>query len=463
MKIINFDCKRSIRELFSAFCDDSFALLLDSAGAHPASQFSFFSSQPSQVISLEKSEELDKSALHNCKLQLIQALENQAADAKENNEKKVSSLPFTGGWIGFAEYELGRLIQGLAPKKPIDRKKRSINKQTPLLWAGFYEWVVIYNHQTKSFQLIHSDKVSNKERDALLQRIKQAQNTEAAIEPLKAFSASSFKQNTSKEKYAEDFKQIQNYLLAGDCYQINYAQQYQTQYQGHPYQAFQQLAETVPSPFMAYINLEQHCLLSISPERFISAKQGQLLSSPIKGTEKRSQTPKEDLQLAQDLQNSIKNRAENLMIVDLIRNDLGKFCQTGSVKAERLFEIESFSNVHHLVSHVEGKLKDNKHFFDLFFDAFPGGSITGAPKQRAMQIIDELEDFERGIYCGSIFSASTHDVFDTNIAIRTLLCNKQDNTVSAWAGGGIVKDSELESEYQECANKIQKLLQAITQ
>ncbi len=213
---------------------------------------------------------------------------------------------------------------------------------------------------------------------------------------------------------------------------------------------------------MAHIYQFDQAILTDTPERFLAADEKQVLSSPIKGTAPRGDTTINDQELANSLQKSTKNRAENLMIVDLLRNDIGKLCKPGSIKADRLFEIESFSNVHHLVSHIDGELLDDKDIFDLFFDAFPGGSITGAPKLRAMQIIRELEDFNRDIYCGSIFCASTNGLFDSNIAIRTLRCDKDQKTIKAWAGGGIVKDSEVDSEYEECQNKIGKLLNALS-
>ena len=166
--------------------------------------------------------------------------------------------------------------------------------------------------------------------------------------------------------------------------------------------------------------------------------------------------------LAWQLQNSEKNRAENLMIVDLIRNDLSKHAALGSVKVNELFSVESFNNVHHLVSHVDATLNPNSSALDVFFDAFPGGSITGAPKIRAMQIIQELEQQARGIYCGSIFYASCNNNFDANIAIRTLSCDKINHTITAWAGGAIVTDSEVNDEHQECKYKIDTLLNAIS-
>ena len=214
---------------------------------------------------------------------------------------------------------------------------------------------------------------------------------------------------------------------------------------------------------MAYANLTYNGypkqILSISPERFLKANKQAIQTKPIKGTAGREDNRELDQQIALSLQQSDKNRAENLMIVDLLRNDFGQLCETGSIKVDELFAIESYTNVHHLVSTISGTIKSDKNIWDLFFSAFPGGSITGAPKIRACQIINELEQQRREIYCGSIFYASNNGRFDSNIAIRTLLADS--NTITAWAGGGIVKDSQAEDEFQECQHKIGKLLSAL--
>src|SRR5690606_3003640 len=193
-------------------------------------------------------------------------------------------------------------------------------------------------------------------------------------------------------------------------------------------------------------------ILSLSPEQFIQIDGQHIRTAPIKGTRARGQNPAEDLALEHELAASPKDRAENLMIVDLLRNDLGRHSDIGSVKVERLFEIQTYRNVHHLVSTISATLKAGTHPLRLFFDAFPGGSITGAPKRRAMEIIAELEPHRRSVYCGSIFWWSADHVLRSNIAIRTLVCEQ--GNLYCWGGGGIVADSEEEQEYQESINKV---------
>ena len=221
----------------------------------------------------------------------------------------------------------------------------------------------------------------------------------------------------------------------------------------------------MPAPLSCFYQLDSrkrlhnNAILSFSPERFIKVEGGIVTTEPIKGTAKRSLDATLDRQSAANLAKSDKNRAENLMIVDLLRNDLGKCCIPGSVKVEKLFELQSHSHVHHLVSTIRGQLRDNTGPFDLLQATFPGGSITGAPKLRAVEIIEELEKTRRAIYCGSMGYINTDGSMDTNIAIRTLLC--LDGELHCWGGGGIVADSDPGLEYQESLVKIQGLLTAL--
>ena len=223
----------------------------------------------------------------------------------------------------------------------------------------------------------------------------------------------------TKARYAHAFDKVKNYILEGDCYQVNLAQRFSAQAKGDGWLAYKKLREISPAPFMAYMQLPHLEVLSASPERFLQVVGQHVETRPIKGTRPRSDDAIEDAKQAIDLQNSLKDRAENLMIVDLLRNDIGKNCEIGSVKAEKLFQLQSFANVHHLVSIVTGKLAQGKSALDLLRGCFPGGSITGAPKLRAMQIIDELEPSPRGLYCGAIGYIGFDGNMDTNIAIRT--------------------------------------------
>ena len=256
--------------------------------------------------------------------------------------------------------------------------------------------------------------------------------------------------------YATKFSAVQQYLQAGDCYQINLAQRWQADYQGSEWQAFLKLDQQNQAPFSAFIRLDDIAVLSVSPERFLQVNDKQIETKPIKGTRPRSLDSKQDQANAVELVNAEKDQAENLMIVDLLRNDIGRVAKPGSVKVPKLFAIESFPAVHHLVSTITATLDDRFNAIDLLRASFPGGSITGAPKIRAMEIIEELEPHRRHIYCGSIGYISAHGVMDTSITIRTLAA--YEGKLHAWAGGGIVADSQCEAEYQETFDKLAKIL-----
>ena len=268
-----------------------------------------------------------------------------------------------------------------------------------------------------------------------------------------------FQADLSAAQYRQAIEKIQAYIRAGDCYQVNFAQRFQAPWQGDPWRAYLALRDACPTPFAGYLRLDRGALLSLSPERFIRVSRGQVETRPIKGTRPRGRNSEEDRALAEELLDSRKDRAENLMIVDLLRNDLGRSCRIGSVRVPELFALESYPNVHHLVSAVTGELAPGLDAFDLLAGSFPGGSITGAPKIRAMQIIDELEPTRRSIYCGSLLYIDSRGEMDSSICIRTLLL--QDGQASCWGGGGIVMDSEWQAEYEESKTKVRVLLQTL--
>jgi len=262
--------------------------------------------------------------------------------------------------------------------------------------------------------------------------------------------------NLSRAQYLDAFARIQRYLREGDCYQVNLAQRFAAPTQGDPWLAYRELRVMNPAPFGAYLGTPDCQVLCSSPERFLRVRNALVETKPIKGTRPRGADPDEDLRLAAELRASPKDRAENLMIVDLLRNDLGRVCAIGSIEVPTLFAVESFARVHHLVSTVCGRLAAGRTALDLLRACFPGGSITGAPKRRAMEIIEELEPNRRGIYCGAIGYLGFDGAMDTNIAIRTLV--HSGGLTRLWAGGGIVADSDAQSEYRETFDKAAPLL-----
>ena len=233
-------------------------------------------------------------------------------------------------------------------------------------------------------------------------------------------------------------------------------------WRGDPFAAYQILREVAAAPFSGYLQLaDQQALLCLSPERFLSLQGQQVETRPIKGTRPRFADPARDLRSARELRNSPKDRAENLMIVDLLRNDLGHSCVPGSIHVDQLFALETYPTVHHLVSTIRGELAPDRGPLDLLRDSFPGGSITGAPKRRAMQIIAELEPHSREAYCGSLLYISADGHMDSNIAIRSLVANN--GSLRCWGGGGIVADSEADQEYQETYDKVGRFLSTLEQ
>lgn len=364
--------------------------------------------------------------------------------------EQACELPFCGGAIGYFGYDLARRLEHL-PELTVDAE------HIPQMMVGIYDWAVVVDHRERRAWLVSHGKCAqtHEQWQALCslfeQQSAQISGTFVVISELGS--------NMDLASYAEAFIKIQQYIFDGDCYQVNLAQRFAAQASGDAWIAYLRLREISPAPFMAYMNLPGLQVLSGSPERFLQLKGTHVETRPIKGTRPRSDNPEEDNNNANALKASLKDRAENLMIVDLLRNDISKSCATGSVRAGRLFALESFANVHHLVSTVTGTLAPGMSALELLRGCFPGGSITGAPKLRAMQIIEELEPHRRGIYCGAIGYIGFDGNMDSNIAIRTAVYSGSE--IRFWAGGGIVADSEMQKEYSETLDKASSMLELI--
>lgn len=361
---------------------------------------------------------------------------------------ETSNLPFSGGAVGYLGYDLGRRIEKIPTLTEDD-------EQLPTMAMGIYDWALVVDHQQQQTHLVAQDsgRWNPQTWSALVEQFRAPYKPRTTNE----FQVTGEIQTSlDATQYAQAYQRIKSYIVEGDCYQVNLAQRFSTQCSGDPWMAYCALRKINAAPFGAYLNLPQIQILSCSPERFIEVRSGRAETQPIKGTRPRSDNPSEDEQYKRELAASDKDRAENVMIVDLLRNDFGKSCEPGSIDASDLFEVESFATVHHLVSTVRGQLDDHHDSIDLLRGCFPGGSITGAPKLRAMQIIEELEPQRRGVYCGSIGYLGFGGDMDTNIAIRTL--THQNGQLHFWAGGGIVNDSTLAGEYQECFDKAAAML-----
>lgn len=321
-------------------------------------------------------------------------------------------IPFIGGALGYFAYDLGRRIEKLPTHAQHDL-------DIPDMIIGIYDWAVIVDHHLQKTWLIQQN---NSAQTAIICaeiiKLFQPAKSKQTAAPVKLLGK--FKANFDRESYANAFMRIQHYLNEGDCYQVNLAQRFSANIEGSTWTLYKILRQYNPAPFAAFLNTSSATVLSFSPERFLKVHDHCVETKPIKGTRPRDKNKTRDQTLAQELLNSEKDRAENLMIVDLLRNDLSKSCAPGTVKVPQLFALESFTAVHHLVSTITGKLAHDKHSLDLLRGCFPGGSITGTPKIRAMQIIEELEPHRRNIYCGAIGYIDFNGNMDANIAIRTL-------------------------------------------
>ena len=372
---------------------------------------------------------------------------------KNHIERNETDLPIVSGAIGYFSYDYGRKKKGIQAK---DCKEVDI----PDCILYFYDEFVIEDLEKRQTWLV----ANGKRRDAK-ESIKELENkiTEGkrkkTVSDLKQENEIEVMFNFEKKEYIKAIDDMIRYMIEGDIYIANMTQHLRVKSKKHPYEVFKKLRRTNPSPFGGYLNYGTFQIVCASPERFLRMKGRHVETRPIKGTRKRGSTAEEDRKMREELENSGKDRSELLMIVDLERNDFNHVCKPGSVKVTEMFTVEEYATVFHLVSNVEGELKDNCDVMDLIDATFPGGSITGAPKLRAMEIIDELEHGRRNIYTGSIGYVTLDGNCDFNIVIRTALyC---EDTYYLGVGGGITYESELEFEYEETLQKAKAVLEAM--
>ena len=364
-------------------------------------------------------------------------------------ETGLAQAGFLGGAIGYFAYDLG--IGGRpAPKD---------GGMLPDMAVGLYDWALFVDHGQRATRLLiaEHDPSSALQAEELVRLFKEPDGRKAMRATFRVTAP--LQADFTPASYRRAFQRIQDYIAAGDCYQINLAQHFSAPAAGDPWLAYLALRRLNPAPYAAYLNYPFGQILSYSPESFLRVQGEGVETRPIKGTRPRHPERARDAELAHELRQSGKDQAENLMIVDLLRNDLGKVCALGSVAVPELFKLESFTKVHHLVSRVTGHLAPGRDAIDLLRAAFPGGSITGAPKGRAMEIIAELEPAPRSVYCGAIGWLSSNGDMDLNIAIRTAAITQ--GRLHFWAGGGIVADSRADEEYQECLDKAAAFLQFV--
>ncbi|MBA7484746.1 Aminodeoxychorismate synthase component 1 [subsurface metagenome] len=342
----------------------------------------------------------------------------------------------------------------------------------PECYLCFYDTIVAFDHLTGKTYLVASgfpelEEAKRKQRAAeKLEEMKgwllNSPWLSSADEPPVSTAIRSdivLKSNFSQAEYLKAVAAVREYICAGDIFQVNLSQRLEADLPIAPYELYRQLRQINPAPFANYFNFAGVSVVGASPERFLRVSGNWVQTRPIKGTRPRGKSAAEDEALAQELLASIKDRAENVMIVDLERNDIGRICRYGTIKVTELAILETFPTVFHLTSTVEGRLREGKNRIDLLKATFPGGSITGAPKVRAMEIIDEMEPTRRSIYTGAIGYLSFSEEMDLNIVIRTFII--KDGRAYFQVGGGIVYDSEPEAEYEETMDKARALIQAL--
>lgn len=462
-----------------------YRLFLDSATRGTLGRYSFLTADPVAVVRSKgaRTEQLDritgtKRHVEGDALHAVRALLAPHAAAP------VPGLPpFQGGAAGYLAYDWGRVLERLPAPRHDDLA-------LPDLVLGVYDWVLAWDHETSRAWLISTGlpqlAADARDRRAIERagfvrarlRMEDTEDAEAADAEVRASStagpsAPSFaldpewcdprlglRSSFTHAGYLEAVARVREYIYAGDIFQANLSQRFEAPLDEPPWALYRRLRSRNAAPFAAYVDFPEALVLSASPERFLLVDVDRGVETrPIKGTRPRGLGPEHDAALGQALVESGKDRAENLMIVDLMRNDLSRVCDPGTVRVSELFALEHYATVHHLVSTVVGTLSKGSDALDLLRAAFPGGSITGAPKVRAMEIIAELEPSQRGVYCGSVGYWSVTGALDTSIAIRTAVA--RGDRVYFSAGGGIVADSEPEQEYRETLDKARGMIESL--
>ena len=450
--------------LFELFKNEQFCFFLDSAmDKKKLGRYSFMGSQPFLVFSSSGND--------------ITLTQNGQTTMKQGNpfdvlagylevyklDSKNAPVPFCGGAVGYFSYDLCHFIECL-PKTAID------DLQLPESYFGFYDLILAYDNMRNKAYLVSTGFPELDERQRIKRIGERIDEFKKKLRTLPGkivdggmvttpLDTVKLKGNFTHNNYLRAVEKARQYIINGDIFEVNISQRFETEIFTSPYKLYSRLRSINPAPFGAYLNFGEVAILSASPERFLRVQGDMVETRPIKGTRRRGDTQAEDRAQARALLGSAKDRAENMMIVDLERNDLGRVCRYSTVNVTELAILEKYPTVFHLTSTVVGRLQQGKSRIELLKAAFPGGSITGAPKIRAMEIIDELEPTRRSVYTGSLGYLSFDGNMDLNIVIRTFIINGN----RAWfqVGGAVVYDSDPESEYQETLDKAKALIDSL--
>lgn len=455
MVIKNIETNLDSFQIYSVFKDEPYAFFLESGMDYKnLGRYSFIGSNPflifkskGQTITVE-----DKSGIKTYSGNPFDELKKILLEYKMTYN---TDFPFIGGAVGYFSYDLCSGVDDF-PISPLD------DLSLPDCWLGLYDGIVIADNVENKFYIasLGINGSSHSIVSAIEKKIQLYMEISDKISAsCKKIQNGKIYSNFTKEEYIKAIEKIKAHIKCGDIYQANLTQRFECILNESPYDIYARLRSVNPAPFACFLDFKEGCIVSSSPERFIKIKGRHIETRPIKGTAPRGKNSEEDIKNKEALSSSGKDKAELLMIVDLERNDISKIAKTGTVKVSELFKLETYPTVYHLVSSVSGEIKDGIEASDCIKAMFPGGSITGAPKIRAMEIIGALETVSRSIYTGSIGYIGFNGDADLNIAIRTIIC--KDNKAYFQAGGGITWDSCAEAEYAESLHKARALRQVL--
>ncbi|HQX49102.1 MAG TPA: aminodeoxychorismate synthase component I [Planctomycetaceae bacterium] len=471
VQIDDLDPKLPILRALAAFENQPFVMLFDSASRHRErdARYTAITADPVAVTRIES------AAFGNDPFSTLRSWEQRLPAVPVQESDRLP--PFFGGIAGLMSYELGQAFERI-PCVGIDDFK------TPALLAGLFDWAIVWDHlagTVRSYVLIiravdesNSEANQRNRSEWIKARLRNGPDTNSSVqregETKPTISLAPFRHQIeptsdvysdfTRDQYTTAVARVIEYIRAGDIFQANLSQRLIAPWSGTATQLYSSIRTNNPAPFCALLKVDDFSIVSASPERFLKVDRSRLVETrPIKGTRRRQRSPIADLYASDELSTSEKDRAENVMIVDLLRNDISRSCKAGSVRVTGLCEVEKFETVLHLVSTVVGTLRDDRDAWDLMSGCFPGGSITGAPKIRATEIIAELEPTVRGAYCGSLFFRGPCGDFDSSILIRTFTL--KDGWVQFPVGGGIVADSDPLDEYRETLHKASGMIRAL--
>lgn len=421
---------------------------------------SYVSAEPLITIKTEGKKTVAEYASDNKKLQFKDPFEALKQILPDWVYEKNTTFPFNSGAAGYFAYDLKDLIEPRRQKDAAAEKSVKLILDIPDCVCGIYDPVFVYDHLMDTGYLVGTGRERERFR-RFLAVLNGASSVRTLAGGFSAASPNAMSANVTKDEYVASIKKAKTYIADGDIYQINISQRLKISYtpESDPFALYLKLLEAYPSPYGAFFDLGEFQIICNSPECLLKVKDGVAETGPIKGTRKRGATPAEDAALIAELKASVKERAEHVMIVDLERSDLGRVCETGSVEVSSFETIDTYPHLHHMISTVRGRLEKGVTSVDALKALFPGGSVTGAPKIRAMEIISELERAERGVYTGGIGWFDFDGGMDVSMAIRTAVCKNGFLYLSV--GGGIVADSNPEDEYAETLLKARDFLDAM--